>query len=421
MEGARIGIDFGTTNSSVARVLPSGEVQLAAFPYMQGTTESFRSLLYLEQVKERGAHIVKSWSGPAGIEQYLAAENKGRLIQSLKSFLSSRSLQSTDVFGRRRKLEDLISRILRDLREQAEQQFGIKIQSAVVGRPVQFVGADTEDQNIYAQQRLEESFRIAGFHDIRFEMEPVAAAQFYESTLDHDELLLIGDFGGGTSDFSLLRVGPGIRSGLLGNAGVGIAGDAFDAKIVRHLVSPALGAGTDMRSMHKILPVPTWVYSNLERWHHLSFLRGRDTMNMLQSVKVQALEPKKIENLIDLIKEDLGYHLHRSVQQLKYDLSSQERAQFHFSHGAIEIEAAVERADFEAWIEPELRLIAGCVNRLMSGVDVPAAQVDMVFLTGGSSFVPAVRRIFETRFGKDRIKTGNEFTSVAAGLALKAS
>jgi len=421
MEGARIGIDFGTTNSSVARVLPSGEVQLAAFPYMQGTTESFRSLLYLEQVKERGAHIVKSWSGPAGIEQYLAAENKGRLIQSLKSLLSSRSLQSTDVFGRRRKLEDLISRILRDLREQAEQQFGIKIQSAVVGRPVQFVGAETEDQNIYAQKRLEESFRIAGFHDIRFEMEPVAAAQFYESTLDHDELLLIGDFGGGTSDFSLLRVGPGIRSGLLGNAGVGIAGDAFDAKIVRHLVSPALGAGTNMRSMHKILPVPTWVYSNLERWHHLSFLRGRDTMNMLQSVKVQALEPRKIENLIDLIKEDLGYHLHRSVQQLKYDLSSQDRARFHFSHGAIEIEATVERADFEEWIAPELRHIADCVDRLMTGSGVPAAQVDRVFLTGGSSFVPAVRGIFETRFGKDRIKTGNEFTSVAAGLALKAS
>jgi hypothetical chaperone protein len=421
MEGARIGIDFGTTNSSVARVLPSGEVQLAAFPYMQGTTESFRSLLYLEQVKERGAHIVKSWSGPAGIEQYLAAENKGRLIQSLKSFLSSRSLQSTDVFGRRRKLEDLISRILRDLREQAEQQFGIKIQSAVVGRPVQFVGAETEDQNIYAQKRLEEAFQIAGFHDIRFEMEPVAAAQFYESTLDHDELLLIGDFGGGTSDFSLLRVGPGVRSGLLGNAGVGIAGDAFDAKIVRHLVSPALGAGTDMRSMHKILPVPTWVYSNLERWHHLSFLRGRDVMNMLQSVKVQALEPQKIENLIDLIKEDLGYHLHRSVQQLKYDLSSQERARFHFSHGAIEIEASVERHDFEEWIAPELLQIADCVDRLMTGADVPAAQVDMVFLTGGSSFVPAVRRIFETRFGKDRIKTGNEFTSVAAGLALKAS
>ncbi len=421
MEGARIGIDFGTTNSSVARVLPSGEVQLAAFPYMQGTTESFRSLLYLEQVKERGAHIVKSWSGPEGIEQYLAADNKGRLIQSLKSFLSSKSLQSTEVFGRKRKLEELISRILRDLREQSERQFGIKIQHAVVGRPVQFVGAETEEQNIYAQKRLEEAFRIAGFQDIRFEMEPVAAAQFYESTLDHNELLLIGDFGGGTSDFSLLRVGPGIRSGLLGNAGVGIAGDAFDAKIVRHLVSPALGAGTDMRSMHKILPVPTWVYSNLERWHHLSFLRARDVMNMLQSVKVQALEPQKIENLIDVIKEDLGYHLHRSVQQLKFDLSNQERARFHFSHGAIEIEATVERRDFEEWIAPELQQIAGCVDRLLAGSGVPAGEVDMVFLTGGSSFVPAVRRIFESRFGKERIKTGNEFTSVAAGLALKAS
>src|SRR4029077_19786383 len=139
----------------------------------------------------------------------------------------------------------------------------------------------------------------------------VAAAHYYEYTLDHDELILIGDFGGGTSDFSLVRVRPSVRKhgrsakDLLGNSGVGLAGDAFDAKIIRHLVSPALGAGTQIRSGHKLLPVPSWVYAKLERWHHLSFLKAGDVLNMLASVYAQAVEPEKVQGLLHLIKEDL--------------------------------------------------------------------------------------------------------------------
>ena len=207
-----IGIDFGTTNSSIARADASGEVQLARFPSVAGVVESYRSLLYLDQVKERGVTRIKSWSGPDAIQEYLAAETKGRLIQSLKSFLSSRSLRNTDIFGRRITLEDLIARILRDLREKAEAHFGGRIESAVVGRPVRFVGAEKDDDNLFAENRLRDAFRAAGYASVEFELEPVAAAQYYESTLDREELILIGDFGGGTSDFSLLRVGPGIRS-----------------------------------------------------------------------------------------------------------------------------------------------------------------------------------------------------------------
>ena len=206
-----IGIDFGTTNSSIARLTGNGEVELAQFPFAGGVTEAWRSLLYLEQEKENGANRLTSWTGPEGIERYLNAEIRGRLIQSLKSFLTSRSLESTDVFGRRLKVEDLIARILRDLRVRAEAQFGVAIDTAVVGRPVNFVGAGKEEDNLFAVDRLAEAFFAAGFEEVTFELEPVAAAHHYESTLDHDELILIGDFGGGTSDFSLLRVGPGMR------------------------------------------------------------------------------------------------------------------------------------------------------------------------------------------------------------------
>jgi len=425
MKTATIGIDFGTTNSSIALANRSGEVELAHFSELGTSTDSYRSLLHLEQVKEGGVSTLKSWSGPAGIERYLAADGNGRLMQSLKSFLSSRTLVTTEVFGRRHTLISLIARILQDLREQAEDQFGVKIKSAVVGRPVQFVGADNDEDNKYAEHRLAEAFGAAGFDSVEFELEPVAAARYYESTLDRDELILIGDFGGGTSDFSLLRVGPTIRrrgrktSDLLGNAGVGLAGDAFDAMIVRHLVAPALGAGSQMRSLDKILTVPGWVYSKLERWHYLSFLKARDTMEMLRGVQGHALEPEKIKALIHLIKEDLGFRLHRAVQAVKCELSHRSEATFKFSDGVVDIETALQRRVFEGWIAEELEQIQTCVDSLLNFSGARCEEVDAVFLTGGSSLVPAVRRIFEERFGANKIRAGNEFTSVAHGLALR--
>jgi hypothetical chaperone protein len=426
MKKSVIGIDFGTTNSSIACAVSADELRLAQFPYLGDLTEAYRSLLYLEQLKENGANKLKSWTGPEGIERYLSAEPKGRLIQSLKSFLSSRNFHGTEVFGRRYTLEDLIARILRDLREKTEHQFGIDIRAAVVGRPVHFVGAENDEDDAYAESRLRSAFHSAGFESVEFEMEPVAAAHHYESTLDHDELILIGDFGGGTSDFSLVHVGPTIRKrgrvpgDIVGNAGLGMAGDAFDAKIVRHLVSPDLGAGSQLRSLGKILTVPNWVYIRLERWHHLSLLRAKDVLDMLKSVHAQALEPEKIAALIHFIKEDLGFHLHRSVQKVKSDLSNDAEAQFRFSDGFVDLAAVVKRTQFEQWISEEIEQIAGCVDSLINASGVHPRDVDMVFLTGGSSFVPAVRRVFETRFGAARIQGGNEFTSVARGLALRA-
>ncbi|MCU1232977.1 MAG: molecular chaperone [Candidatus Solibacter sp.] len=398
------------------------------YPFTGGATEAYRSLLYLEHHKERGRMAIKSWTGPGAIEQYLAAETKGRLIQSLKSYLTSRSLTTTDVFGHRRTLEELIARILADLREQAERQFGVAIRHAMVGRPVRYVGAETEEDNVFAMDRLRKAFQAAGYDSVDFEMEPVAAAYYYESTLDHDELILIGDFGGGTSDFSLLRVGPKVRregrrpEDFLGNSGVGLAGDAFDAKIVRNLVSPRLGAGSMARAHEKVLPaVPNWVYGKLERWHHLSFLRTRAVLNMLESTKVQAFEPEKIAALIHLIEEDLGYHLHAAVQRTKVRLSEAEEAEFRFVDGDLEIRAKVRRTEFEEWIGEDVGTLERCIDGLLAECGVAAADVDVVFLTGGSSFVPAVRRIFDTRFGAARVRSGNEFTSVARGLALRAA
>jgi hypothetical chaperone protein len=404
-------------------------VQLGRFPFLDQLTDAYRSLLYFEQVGGTGGAppVTYCWTGPSGIEHYLGAETQGRLIQSLKSFLAVRNMEGTQVFERKRTIEELIGRILGDVRAEASRQFGVDIRHATVGRPVRFVGAETVEDDNYAEDRLADAFSLAGFDTIAFGLEPVAAAFHYESTLDHDELILIGDFGGGTSDFSIVRVGPTVReqgrtdADLLGNSGVGVAGDAFDAQIVRHLVSPVLGAGSAFRSMDKLLPMPAWPYSNLERWHHLSFLKTRDVIEQLERIKAQALEPAKIASLIRLIADDLGYQLHRAVQKVKTELSVNQQAEFRFRNGGLDLRSPVERSSFEAWIAEELVAIEQSVDGLLTSSAVAAGDIDAVFLTGGSSFVPAVRRIFETRFGASKIRTGNEFTSVAMGLARQAA
>jgi hypothetical chaperone protein len=428
------GIDFGTTNCAVAMQQPGKKIELANFSFRGEAMPVSRSVLYFEQWKTaNGQRRVHGYSGPEAIERYLEAEEKGRLIQSIKSHLSSHALTGTEVFGRRHRLEELVTRIVSDLRKRAEEQFARPVRRATVGRPVRFVGAESEEEDDFAVSRLREAFLSAGFEEVEFELEPVAAAYAYEATLDRDELILIGDFGGGTSDFSLLRVGPGVRKrgrrsdDLLGNTGVGLAGDAFDARIVRKLVSPALGSNSEARSLNKILPaVPAWIYSHLEHWHHLSFLRTNNVREILKSAHIRALEPEKIEALIAIIEGDLGYQLHQSVQKAKFELSQQERAEFTFRDGrvgasTIELRIPISRSDFEKWIVDDIATIEHSLDALLRNCGVRPEEVDRVFLTGGTSFVPAVREVFIRRFGPKRIQGGHEFTSVAQGLALSAA
>jgi hypothetical chaperone protein len=219
-------------------------------------------------------------------------------------------------------------------------------------------------------------------------------------------------------------VGPGARAGgqrqVLGHSGVGLAGDAFDARIVRKLVSPALGSESEARSLNKMLPaVPAWIYANLERWHYLSFLRTNNVREILRGARIRGLEPEKIEALIAVIEQDLGYQLHQAVQRLKFALSQHESAEFRFQDGGLDLRIHLTRREFETWIAGELRAVEEAVDSLVRQAGIAPGDVDRVFLTGGTSLVPAVRRIFTRRFGKERIRGGHEFTSVAYGLALR--
>jgi hypothetical chaperone protein len=417
---SRIGLDFGTTNTAVAVLGTDQKVQLARFEHAAGLSDTFRSILYFRAGE-------KPVGGPRAIDAYLAAESEGRLIQSMKSYLADRTFQATSIFGRTTSLVGLIGVLLREIRAEAEKTLGPLGSRAVVGRPVHFASERNAEDEELATSRLREALASAGWDDIELEYEPVAAAQYYESTLDHDELVLIADFGGGTSDFSLIRVGPGQRGlgveRVVGNDGVGIAGDVLDSRLMHKLVAPSLGLGTKYRALmgDKDLPVPVWIYTRLLRWHHLSFLKTKKNIELLEGIASQTADAGPIHALLHVIENDRGYELYRAIEKTKVALSSADEAVFQFSDPPLEIELPVTRAQFEEWIAEDLEKMSSCVDGLLARVGVEARDVDQVFLTGGSSLVPAVRRIFESRFGADNIRTGGELISVASGLALRAA
>ena len=427
-----VGIDFGTTNSSVALAGADGAVRFAQFAAPGGLTASSRSLLYLQRQNTRPGKPVRVWSGPEAIARHLEHDPfdddvQGRLIQSLKSYIAARTFNGTEIFGRHYRVEDLLAKMLTDLRVRASEAFGTEVTRAVAGRPVWFVNADTEADNAFAEERLRAAFLQAGWTDVSFALEPVGAAHSYAAGLSGNaaagDLLLVGDFGGGTTDFSLVRIGgAGKPHTVLRSTGVGLAGDAFDARIVRYAVAPAFGFGSVERAQpgvpdKRIPALPAWMYTSLERWHLLSFLQTRQTMELLRTAEMRAAEPKKIAALRTLVQRDLGYRLHGAVQRAKIALSHEQRTELVFREEGLNVHVEITRAELEDWIAPELGRIQVSLDALLAEAGVEASAVRHVFLTGGTSLVPAVRRVFTAGFPGARMEQGEVFTSVAHGLA----
>ncbi len=413
-----LGIDFGTTNTVAALAGADGPARLATFPAPQGEAFALRSALSFHAPPEapRERNIA---AGPWAIEAYAEDPVETRFIQSFKSFAASESFSETQILGRRYRFEDLLSTFLLKVRDYAGETLAELPRRVIVGRPVTFAGGAPNEA--LALERYETAFRRMGFEDILYAYEPVGAAFFFARELDHDATVLVGDFGGGTSDFSIIRFEREegeIRSIPLGRSGVGVAGDAFDYRIVDNLVSPALGKGSSYRSLGKILPVPNRYYSAFARWDQLALMRASRDMREIRSLVRDAVEPEKIGRLVETLDENYGYQLYRSVSRLKEALSAQDRAEFRFEAGSIELVREVERGEFEGWIAPELAQIDAAVDHALAAAGLSAREIDRVFLTGGSSLTPAVRRIFHRRFDAAKIETGAELESIASGLAL---
>ena len=413
-----IGIDFGTTNTVIAMAGPEGEVKVLGLNAPDGHVSAFRSTLSFQLIEERDLPERVVEAGPWAIDAYVEDPLETRFIQSFKTFAASSAFTETIIDNRRYGFEDLLSAFLLRLRHHGGTAMEALPARVIVGRPVTFAGGSDER---LALERYETAFRRLGFSDIRYAYEPVGAAFFFARQLKGKATVLVADFGGGTSDFSIVRFErspEGLRSTALARSGVGVAGDAFDYRIIDKLVSPELGKGGEYRGFDKVLPIPQRYYAAFARWDQLALLRASRDMKDIRDIARTALEPEKLARLIEVLDDNHGYGLYQAISRLKFDLSTAVAATFEFSAGSISIEAEVTRSDFEEWISPELAAIEVAVDELIERSGLQAGEIDRVFLTGGSSFVPAVRNIFYRRFGLERIETGGEFESIATGLAL---
>lgn len=412
-----IGLDFGTTNTVAAVSPPGQDARLLTFAGPAATTEVFRSALCFCEDDSASTGVAIE-AGPWAIAEYLGWPQGSRFIQSFKSVAASPNFERAAIFEQRYTFEALGKAFLGELTRHSGGELGGRDSRIVVGRPVAYAGSSPDPA--LARQRYDLMFENFGA-EVHYVYEPLAAAFTYAARLSDEATVLVADFGGGTSDFSVVHMkAPGApqRFTALGHAGIGIAGDDFDFRLLDRLVLPRLGKGSEYRSFDKSLVIPGSYFADFSNWSRLALMRNRRTMDELRRLQRQAADPAAIARLIAVIDNELGYPLYDAIGRVKRQLSAQDSATFRFSGAGLDIEAEVTRAGFEAWIADDLARIEATVDTALAASGVAAADIDRVFLTGGSSLIPAVHGIFARRFGADRVAVGGELTSIAQGLAL---
>ena len=366
MNSPIIGIDFGTTNSVVAVLGADGTVTTARVPAGQEMLDVFRSVLCFWNEEARASVTLRHAAGPAGIEAYLDDPLDTRLIMSMKSYLAQRSFQETRIYGRPFTLQQMIATFLRSLAASAGLQLdGARI---IAGRPVRFAGELADDS--LGDLRLRESYAAAGMPDVETALEPEAAGYRFARRLTAPATVLIGDFGGGTSDFSVLRYAPGAGVTPLGHAGIGIAGDMFDYRIIDQVISPLLGKGDTYRIMGQDLPVPPEYFSAFARWHRLSLMKAPKTVREIGEVARASAHPERLRGLLTVIEDELGYQLYQTVSGVKAALSRADEAPLSFRVKGLTIERTVTRAAFEGWIAEDVAAIGTTIDRALAEAGV---------------------------------------------------
>ncbi|WP_417688180.1 Hsp70 family protein [Roseibium sp.] len=410
------GLDFGTSNTVLATSSGREHTERVSFG---AAGDQHLGIATLLSFLDRAPGTPLPEVGPWAIRQFLEHIGDVRFIQSLKTFVASRQFNGTGVFGKRFDFEALMQTFLAKALDHVEDGFVASDRRLVVGRPVIFAGNAPDDE--LAMTRYRKALEGFGFSDVLFVYEPVAAAFSFAQRLRQDATVLVADFGGGTSDFSLMRFskeGGVLKAAPLGRGGVGIAGDTFDYRIIDNVILPELGKGTLYRSMGKQLEIPPNLFSNFARWHLLSVFKTSDDYREMKKLLRYCLEPEKIELFIDIVDEDQGYPLYKAVSEAKAALSDTETTDLRFDPLGTDFSVSIHRADFENWIAEDLKRIEASLLQTLGDAGLQEADIDQVFLTGGTSFVPAIRRMFSDRFGAERIASGEELSSIASGLAL---
>ena len=409
----RYGLDFGTTNSAVS-ILKDGKPEILPIRPDGGRID--RTVLFFPERSE--THFV----GSQAIEQYVQSGMRGRFIRSVKSVLPIPYFTGTYINGKRYTAEDLVEIALRHFKGKADQATGQNVTSVVIGRPVYF--SEDEENDKLAQNRLLEAAQRVGFKEIAFQFEPIAAALYFETMLTKPQLVLVADLGGGTTDLTLMRMDPkrvdvpNRRADVLSTNGVYIGGDNFDSEIMRRKLIKHFGSETQWRSYNKWLDMPAHIFSDICDWRRIPYLKGGQERRMIRQLKSVASDREAMERLEALIDEDLGFALFQEIERAKTDLSSAEKTQIQFTKSKINIKEFLSRVEFAKMITIHLNEIEKCLHELLFRAQIRRSDVDKIFLTGGTSCVPAIQDLFISAFEKEKIELGDALSSVVAGLAL---
>jgi hypothetical chaperone protein len=415
-------IDFGTSNSLLGAADQFGMRGFASIDPDSPDPTIMRSLLFFPNASS-------VFYGARALREFGASDHTGRFIRSIKRQLPSRHFIGTFVDNRPFNLEDLIGLFLGELRKRANTFFGEDVTRVVLGRPARFAPDDADDR--YAEARLERAARIAGFTEIEFFAEPVAAALGYSKedgrNQTQQELVLAADFGGGTSDFTLYQMGSREfrSSDVLSMGGVSLAGDALDSAIMRHRISPYFGTGVRYQVPFgsNILTMPPHLMERICHPGEISLLRKQDTFEFLKNVKQWSLgaeDRKKMDRLFILLQDQLGLPIFEKIEMAKRELSNESHARFQFNYPEIEIDENIKRKDFESYAKAPLDSIINSLDETLKKAAVAPEKIDRVLCTGGTAKVHWLRECLTHRFGADKMYNLDPFRGVAQGLMERA-
>jgi len=440
----RIGMDFGTTNSGIA-VYDGDRVHVIQLD-PDVNSNVMRSVIYLTRDHEvivgqhaielyntqninRERRMVRKTVGHVAMDfaDGLRAETDvhimvdelepGRLLRSLKSALAT-NYTGTRLFGREYMLEQLIAMYLRTARERASEALGEDITEVVMGRPVHFVSAESDEDDDRAEGRLRKAAELAGFTQVWFEFEPIAAAKHFALSIPQAQHVLVYDFGGGTLDLTVMRLAPRAKAEVLAIGGVGIAGDRFDQRIVEGTLLPHFGQDVTWGDKH--LPVPRTLTEQITAWEGLPALATLEVRSFLHRMQAQCSAPARLYALESLIFNFYGFALFESVEGIKRSLSSVPFAALHFEGTDIDIWQPVTRSQFESLTSAEWRRIREAVIDVVKRSGLEPKHIDAVVRTGGSSSIPASLTLLSDIFGADKLMTEDLFAGVTSGLGISA-
>lgn len=414
-----LAIDFGTSNSLVGCVF-NGEKTLALpIDDLAADSTMMRTLLYFPEPDI-------CFYGQKAIEEFLENDMDGRLFRSFKTHLPNQAYLGTMFKNRVLTLENIIGLFLLELKKRAEKAIGQKVTHVVMGRPARYSMDEVADG--FALHRMEKACQYAGFTDVQFVPEPLAAAFDFRRQATEEKTILIGDFGGGTSDFTVMRINPKefSKKDVLSIEGCPLAGDALDSVFMANKLNDYFGAKTRyMLPMgSNVMTMPPGVTQRLNHPAHIVHLKDKETYEFVREVRKCALTPKDaagVDRLFALIEDNQIFPFFESIEACKKELSRSSQSNFKFDYPDIEIYETFSTDQFVLWAKDVKTNIINALDRSLQQSGLTEKDIDLVCLTGGTSKVPLIRQEFENRFGLEKLQTQTEFHSVTSGLVEVAS